>query len=291
MSQLPPPPPPPPGAPPPPPPATGGSFNVGDAMSYGWRGFWKNVGPLVALTIIIVLVHLALGAIPSNTSSVFGRLVIQLISFVVGIVLAMGLIRASLAVLDGRRPEVSMLFHTEGFGSYLIVLILVGVGVFVGLLLCIVPGIILGLMWELFVRVRHRREPDHWPHRRDARRSAEITKGYRWQLFGLMILLLLINLVGAILLGIGLLFTYGISAVALAYVYRVMSGQSGTCSVSAVRPNSLGAPARQSGVGAFVSRSRSRRRFNAPRPGLTTVPRGPATPSGRSSTGSSGAEQ
>lgn len=223
MSQLPPPPPPPPDAPPPPPPATGGSFNVGDAISYGWRAFWKNVGPLLVLSIIIVVVHLVLGAIASSTSSVFGRLVIQLISFIVGIVLAMGLIRASIAVLEGRRPEVAMLFQTEGFGSYLVASILVGIAVFVGLFLCIVPGVILGLMWMFFGYVVVE-NPTISPT--DAmRRSAEITKGYRWQLLGLVILLFLINLLGAILLLVGLFFTYGISAVAVAYAYKVLSGQ------------------------------------------------------------------
>ncbi len=226
MSQLPPPPPPPPpGAPPPPPPppATGGSFNVGDAISYGWRGFWKNVGPLVAMTVIIVVVHLILGAIESSTSNVVGRLAIQLISFVVGIVLAMGLIRASLAVLNGRRPEVSMLFQTEGFGPYLVASILVGIAVFFGLLLCIVPGIILAIMWAFFGYLI---VENPTISATDAmRRSAEITSGYRWQLLGLGILLFLINLVGLLALGVGLFFTYGISAVALAYTYKSLSGQ------------------------------------------------------------------
>jgi uncharacterized membrane protein len=177
----------------------------------------------VGLTVIIVVVHLVLGAIASNASNLAGRLVIQLISFIVGIVLAMGLIRASLAVLEGRRPEVAMLFQTDGFGSYLVAAILVGLAVFVGLFLCIVPGVILGLMWAFFGYVIVE-NPNIGPT--DAmRRSAEITKGYRWQLLGLTILLFLINVVGAIALGIGLLFTYGISAVALAYTYKVLSGQ------------------------------------------------------------------
>jgi uncharacterized membrane protein len=178
---------------------------------------------LIGLTVIIVVVHLVLGAIASGTGSAVGRIVVQLISFIVGIVLAMGLIRASLAVLDGRRPEVGMLFQTEGFGPYLLASILVGIGVFVGLILCIVPGIILALMWEFFGYVIVE-NPTISPT--DAmRRSADMTRGHRWQLFGLGILLFLINLVGVIALVVGLLVTYGISALALAYTYRVLSGQ------------------------------------------------------------------
>jgi hypothetical protein len=221
MSQL--PPPPPPDSSPPPPPATGGSFSVGEAISYGWRAFWKNVWPLVGLAAIIVVVNFVLGAVASNAGTFVGRLVIQLISFVVGIVLAMGLIRASLAVLEGRRPEVGMLFHTDGFGNYLVAAILVGIGVFVGLLLCIVPGVILGLMWAFFGFVI---VENPTTGATDAmRRSAEITSGHRWQILGLIVLLFLINIVGALALGVGLVFTYGISAVAVAYAYKVLSGQ------------------------------------------------------------------
>jgi uncharacterized membrane protein len=35
-----------------------------------------------------------------------------------------------------------------------------------------------------------------------------------------------INIVGALLCGIGLLFTYGITAIAVAYAYRTLRGES-----------------------------------------------------------------
>ena len=57
------------------------------------------------------------------------------------------------------------------------------------------------------------------------RRSAEITRGHRWQLFGLAIVLALINLVGLLACGVGLLFTSGITIIAWAYTYRRLSGQ------------------------------------------------------------------
>ena len=55
-------------------------------------------------------------------------------------------------------------------------------------------------------------------------RSAEITKGNRWNLFALGLVLLLVNLVGLLLFVVGVLFTMGISLVTLAYVYRVQGG-------------------------------------------------------------------
>jgi uncharacterized membrane protein len=231
MSQL-PPPPPPPGEPPPPPPpppgsfpppATGGSFDVGRAISYGWRAYWKNAGPLIVLALVVLVVNFVISLIGGNVSGVASGLVLQLIGFVVGIVLSMGLIRASLAVVEGRTPEVNMLFQTDGFGPYLVASILVGLAVFVGLIAFIVPGVILAIMWQFFGYVIVE-DPPTGPA--DAmRRSADITRGNRWQLFGLGILLVAINVVGLLACGIGLIFTYGITVVTLAYTYKTLSGQ------------------------------------------------------------------
>jgi hypothetical protein len=230
MSQLPPPPPPPPpGTPPPPPPEawgqapTGGSFSVGNAISYGWNAYWKNVGPMVVMVLVIIAANIVIGLLGSGVSGAAGRIVLQLISFVVGVVLAMGLIRAALAVVEGRTPEVNMIFQTEGFVPYLLASIVFGIAVFAGLILLIVPGIIIAVMWHFFgyVIVEH---PETGVLE-SLNRSAEITKGHRWQLFGLGLLLILINIVGVLACFVGLIFTYGITAVTVAYAYKTLSGQ------------------------------------------------------------------
>ena len=209
--------------PPPPPPATGASFNVGDAVSYGWNAYWRNVGPMLILALVIFGVNVVIGLLGQTTDSLAALIILQVISFLVGIILAMGLIRAAIAVTEGRMPEVNMLFQTDGFGSYLVAAILFGLGVLGGLILFIVPGIILAIMWQFFGYVIVQ-EPTTGPT--DAmRRSAEITRGYRWQLLGLGLLLMLINLAGLLACGVGIVFTYGITAITVAYTYKVLSGQ------------------------------------------------------------------
>lgn len=234
MSQLPPPPPPPPppGTPPPGPPA--GDFAVGDAVSYGWTTYWRNVGPLVVMTLIILAVNVVIGLIGSAVNSSAGTIVVNLLSFIVGIVLAMGLIRAAIAVVEGRTPEANMFLNTDGFASYLGAVILFALAV-VGpmiilailvpilVLVWLIPAIVLGVMWHFFGYVIVE-DPAVTPSEA-LRRSADITRGHRWQLFGLGVLLALINIVGFLACFIGLLFTYGITAVTLAYAYKRLSGQ------------------------------------------------------------------
>lgn len=246
MSQT-PPPPPPPGTPPPPPPpgmpppATleQRPFGVGDAISYGWRKYWQNVGVLLAITVLILVINAVLGGIVSAIGSAFPRIhytsgntrygigvgfiLAQLVNLVIGAVLAMGLIRATLAITEGRKADVSMLFRTEGLGAYIVASILVGLGVLLGLILLIVPGIILLIMWHFFgfVIVQN---PEI--SATDAmRRSAEITRGHRWPLFGLGLLLLGINLLGLVACCVGVIFTEGITAMAVAYAYKTLSEQ------------------------------------------------------------------
>ncbi len=57
------------------------------------------------------------------------------------------------------------------------------------------------------------------------RRAAQITEGHRWQLFGLAIVLALINVVGLLACVVGRLYTSGITIIAWAYTYRRLSGE------------------------------------------------------------------
>jgi uncharacterized membrane protein len=196
---------------------------VGDAISYGWNAYWKNVGPLLIITIVIVAVHLVLSILGAVTGSVAVQLIFSLIGWIVGFILAMGLIRCTLAVVKGQTPEVSMLFETPGLGSYIVASILFGLMLFVGFILCIIPGIIVGIVF-MFYGYLIVENPTLGPT--DAlKRASELTKGRIGELFVFGLALFGINLIGAILCGIGLLFTYGITAVAVAYAYRTLNGE------------------------------------------------------------------
>jgi len=224
MSQAPPPPPPPPPSAAPPPSAGGAaSFSVGNAVSYGWTAYWKNIGPLLVITIVIIAVQLVINFVGQVSGNFFLSLILSILGWVVSMILSMGLIRAALAVVRGETPEVAMLFETEGLGSYIIAAIIFGVCFGIGLILCIIPGIIIGIIW-MFYGFLIVENPSLGPT--DAlKKSQEMTKGRIGELFVFGLALFGINLVGAILCGVGLLFTYGITAIAVAYAYRTLKGE------------------------------------------------------------------
>jgi uncharacterized membrane protein len=192
-------------------------------VGYGWTAYWKNVGPLLLITIVIIAVQLVVNFVGQVSGEFFLSLIFSILGWVVSMILSMGLIRASLAVVRGETPEVSMLFETEGLGSYIVAAIIFGICFGIGLILCIIPGIIIGIIW-MFYGYLIVENPTLGPT--DAlKKSQEMTKGRIGELFVFGLALFGINLVGAILCGIGLLFTYGITAIAVAYAYRTLRGE------------------------------------------------------------------
>jgi len=199
-------------------------FSVGECVSYGWRAYWKNVGPLLLITLVIIVIDVVISAIGQATGNNVVAALFSLIGWIVGLLLAFGLIRATIAVTKGQKPEVAMLFETEGFGPYILASILFGIAVAIGLVLCIIPGIIFAVVYHFYGYVIV--ENPSTGAIDSLKKAADITRGHRWELFGLFIVLILINIVGLIACLVGVLFTAGISAVAVAYAYRSLSGES-----------------------------------------------------------------
>jgi hypothetical protein len=199
--------------------------SIGDAVGYGWTTYWKNVGPMLVIALIIAAVHVAFGVVGDEVDSLAGRILLQLAAWLIGLFLALGLFRVALEITRGVQPEIGDLFKSEGYAPYFVASILFGIGVFVGLLLFVVPGIIFAVVFGFYGFVAAERGNDVLALE-TLQRAAEISRGHRWQLFGLAIVLFLINVLGALLFVVGLLFTAGITIIAWAYTYRRLSGET-----------------------------------------------------------------
>ncbi|CAB4856879.1 MAG: hypothetical protein F2782_00990 [Actinobacteria bacterium] len=227
MSQIPPPPPPPGFNPPPPPPppgamSSGAGFTPSAAISYAWSATMKNLGPLVLMTLVILVAQVVIQVGFSGGRGVVA-LLLSIATSVVSLILAMGLIRAALRVTDGGTPELSQLTETDQLGPYIVQAILVGIAIGIGLVLCIIPGLIAAVLFAFAgYAVIDTRDGDAVGA---IKRSFEIVKGNFGAVLGLIVLLMLINIAGAMLCGIGLLFTYPMTSVAIAYAYRTLNGQ------------------------------------------------------------------
>ena len=206
---------------PPPPPLRPRS--VGEILEAAFRlytKYWVSLVEIVAVVVvpITLLQALVVNLLSENTTTgpngevtihegssglLGGAALTGLISFVMWQILIGAIAWAVASALIGREPDVadSFRFGYRRFWSILLVGVLVGLAVFVGLILFIIPGIIIGVRLSVSIPalvVERRRGTDALG------RSWELVKGYSWPVFGAFIVVALLNaIVSGVLTAIG----------------------------------------------------------------------------------------
>jgi len=191
-------------------------FTIGEALSYGWKKLQENLRPLVSAALAILAVNLIFWLL--------GRgFLVSLIGWFVSLLITLGLIRIALKIVDGEPVETADLFQRADLAlPYFVASVIVGVVVGIGLVLLVVPGIYLAVTFGFFGY--NIVDKEHGIIE-SIEQSAAITRAQKWDLFAFGVVLFFFNLAGAIALGVGLLITVPVSMLALAYVYRKISGE------------------------------------------------------------------
>lgn len=186
----------------------------------------------------------------------------SLIQFLVSLFLALGMIRIAIDVTRGQDVHVGRLFSFDGYGRYLLSGILVAIIIVVGFAIpflpflaiaaatdngfWLIPGAILGVLLAIVISLGvslfgYFIIDRNAPKVSGLRESWQVVRPHFWPYLGLHVLLALINIglfvaaivAGLLLIVIGLIVTiplamvlvFGISALALAFAYRTMSGE------------------------------------------------------------------
>ena len=147
--------------PPPPPPVPGGApFQVGDAFNYGWKKFQEYLGPILIAMVIFFVVGGAVNLIATLLGGGIGELTdpedigigmffgvgylfFSLLSALVSLLIQAAVVRGALEITEGERVELSTFLSTEHLGQVVLAAILLAIGTAIGLILCIIPGLIL----------------------------------------------------------------------------------------------------------------------------------------------------
>ena len=195
-------------------------FVISEALQFGWDTTKSNIGFFIGLLIVAGLIQY----VPDIVAEIIEAdapdlsLIIRIASYVLSMIIGMGIIKICLRFCDGEKGEFSDLFSCYPlFFKYLIGSILYGLIVVVGLILLIIPGIVWAIKFQFFDYLI----VDKGLGPIDAlEKSSEITRGVKWDLFIFAILLGIINLMGFVCLLVGLFVTIPITMVATAFVYR-----------------------------------------------------------------------
>jgi len=198
------------------------TFQYGEILKTSWEKLKANYGMITAVYSVFFIISIGMALIAAwLEGSAGGKVIGQIVLFALNSFLTIGLIRCFLEAADGKKVRMATLFSGgDVFLNFLVVNLAANLLIFAGMILLIVPGIILGMMY-LFVLYL---VADQGAGIKEAFvKSAQITKGYRWKLFCLMALAGLINIGGALCLGLGLLVTIPWTAMFLPVTFRLLT--------------------------------------------------------------------
>ena len=195
------------------PPQAPASLPLSDYFKTGWGLFIQYPGGFVGFCLIYLLIQAALHSIPY---------VGAVASFAVSTPLLMGNFIVSAKLLHGQTPEFRDFF--AGFQYFLPLLLLslvAGLFIGIGTLLLVIPGLYLLVAYMFASYLVVDRRLDFWPAMELSRR----TVNPRWfGYFAFALLVVLLNLAGAIALGVGLLVTIPLSFCAVTAAYADLFG-------------------------------------------------------------------
>jgi uncharacterized membrane protein len=200
---------------------TAAPLDISGALRVGWRGFVANIIPLVVIGLVVWLVTGALNLWGNQTTGTVQTL-LGLVSFFVGQLVAIVWIAVALAILDGREISSDTVMPSGAtFVSYVVASFLFSLMLAVGFVLLVIPGIIVALAFGLFGWALVDKDLDPIEA---LRHSAQITRGHRWQLFGFVLVAILLNILGLLLLVVGVLVTSAVTLIAAGHIYRQLDG-------------------------------------------------------------------
>ncbi len=204
-------------------------FSKKEAIKFGWQitktNFWFFAKILLIAFLISFVNNIANEDLTKKEIEILPPLVDFILILIFGIlqiIISMGLIKISLRFCDNKKATFSELFSCSHLffkylvGSIFYILIILG-----GMILLIIPGIIWAIKFSFFPYFII--DKNLGPIAA-LKKSAEITKDAKWNLFLFGLLVGGLNLAGFLALVIGYLFvTLPISMVANAFIFRKLS--------------------------------------------------------------------
>jgi uncharacterized membrane protein len=201
-------------------------FSKTDALRFGWSTMRSNLGFFIGLLIVVGIAFFVPNMITKllMKNSRILSIIISISSWIFNVVIYLGLIRISLRFCNNKKAKFTELFSCFPlFFKYLFGSILYGLTILGGVILMVVPGIIWAIQFMFF---SYFIVDKGFGATEALKRSSLITKGVKWDLFVFGLLLIAINLLGALCLLVGLFATIPTSIVALAFVYRKLLAQT-----------------------------------------------------------------
>ncbi len=186
--------------------AMAGAFRLADVFGKAFTIYGRRFVPFISLTVIASIpAYIALFAFPNQRPSA-GMSVVILVQFVTRSLASGAVIYGVVQDLRGRTFSVaeSIQIALRRLLPMTGVAICTAIAIVFGCILLIVPGIMLACMYYVAMPACVAERAGVFE---SMSRSRFLTKGYRWQVFGTFLLVVIVGLVVGPIVGIGLRFT------------------------------------------------------------------------------------
>ena len=236
------------------PPGSGGAYSAPDSIGYGWNKFKAKPSELLVPVLIVVVILIAIEVVvqillratllgthdctttvlgtsvqtqcgPNFFVALIGAGIAGLVVNLIAQALGAGLIKNALNVADGQPTSMGEVWKWATNGQVITAALIVSVAVFIGTLLCYLPGLIVAFLlnWTMFFVV------DQDFKAVDAvKASVNFVTSHLGETIVFWLLGFVVLLVGAILCGVGLLVAVPVVLVAAAFTFRVLNGRQVT---------------------------------------------------------------
>jgi hypothetical protein len=198
------------------------SFSISEALEFGWHKTRAHSGLLFQ----ILLTFFALQVVQEIVNRVLSETLVgglaNIALAVVGVILGAGFTRIILRLAEGHTALYRDLIPPGRLvWRFFIVSVLTGMAVVGGLILLVIPGFLLLVRLSMVRFIVVEQPPQMRGHFIEVlKRSWRMTHGHWWHLFGFFLVLAGLNIVGALLLLIGLLISVPVTTLAWAHVYN-----------------------------------------------------------------------
>ncbi|HOJ33961.1 MAG TPA: hypothetical protein PKY35_06840 [Candidatus Hydrogenedentes bacterium] len=189
------------------------NLEIGALFSQAWGVFSKNLGTLLLASVILYVIF---GVLAYFTRSIG--------NFIVGGPLCYGYCVLALRLVRGESGELSVIF--SGFQRFLptfLASLLISVFLAVGFSLCVLPGFFVMIIYLLTFFYMADSDAGAWASM-EASRTTVMKNFLSWSIIWLFLVLL--NLAGMLVVGIGTLVTMPLSVLVLAAAYDQVASSS-----------------------------------------------------------------
>lgn len=218
-------------------------FCIIDLLKRAWKITSDNLGKIILFELFLLLLFIVLFIpifliYPDNPEAEPEKsLIANALSILLQLAFGLGVSNIALRFSNHETVNLSHFFSKLGrYWTYLLAALLFWLAFSVGLVLFIIPGIILAIRFSLYNYVIL---DQNLGAIGSLEKSWEIVKGVTWKVFRFTLALILINLLGALMLGIGLLITFPVTLIAQALLYRTLWNQTNVTVLADETPTEL----------------------------------------------------